>query len=88
MIQAGVLLPIVPILLLPFILIFFVLVVPLWAIALGVLGVVLLVCRGSAWAAHRVGVHALDGPTAGVQRAFRWVLTWGGFTERGKQPKA
>ncbi|HEX3866127.1 MAG TPA: hypothetical protein VHV78_05210 [Gemmatimonadaceae bacterium] len=79
------LLPIVPILLLPFILIFFVVVFPIWGVALGVIGLVLLVMRGLQWLANRAGVHALDGAADGVYRAFRWVLTFGGFTERMKQ---
>lgn len=88
MIQASVLLPIAPILLLPFILVFFVVVVPIWGVALGVIGLVLVIMRGLRWLAQRVGVHALDDPTDGVRRAFRWVLTFGGFTERGKaQPE-
>jgi hypothetical protein len=45
MIQLG-LVPIVPILLLPFILIFFVIVFPIWGVALGVLGLLLLIARG------------------------------------------
>jgi hypothetical protein len=76
------LLPIVPILLLPFILIFFVVVFPLWGVALGVLGLLLLVIRGLNWLAHKAGIHALDAPTAGVYRIFRWVLTFGGLALR------
>jgi hypothetical protein len=78
------LLPIVPILLLPFIIIFFVLVVPIWFVALGVIGLVLLIMRGLERLAHLAGSAALDAPAAGVYRAWRWVLTFGGFTERGK----
>jgi hypothetical protein len=85
MVQAS-LLPIAPILLLPFILIFFVVVVPIWGISLGVIGLVLVIMRGLRWLAHRFHVHALDGPTDGIRRAFRWVLTFGGFTERGNPP--
>ena len=85
MVQAS-LLPIAPILLLPFILIFFVVVVPIWGIALGVIGLVLVVMRALKWLAHRFRVHALDAPTEAVRRALRWVLTFGGFTERGKEP--
>lgn len=76
------LLPIVPILLFPFILVFFVVVVPIWGLSLGVVGLALLLMRGLRWLASRAGVHTLDGPTDGVHRAFRWVLTFGGFTER------
>jgi hypothetical protein len=86
MIQASVLLPIAPILLLPFILIFFVVVVPIWGIALGVIGLVLVILRGLRWVANRVGLHMLDQPTESVGRALHWVLTFGGFTERGNPP--
>ncbi|MDB4877637.1 MAG: hypothetical protein JWM41_4083 [Gemmatimonadetes bacterium] len=78
------LLPIVPILLLPFILIFFVVVFPLWALALGVLGFILVLIRGMDWLAKRIGVTALDGAVKGMQQAFRWVLTFGGFAEKLK----
>ncbi len=80
------LLPIVPILLLPFVLVFFVVVFPIWGVSLGVLGLVLLVMRGMKWLANRAGITALDGATAGVSRALHWVLTFGGFTERMKRP--
>lgn len=73
--------PIIPILLLPFILVFFVVIFPLWGISLGVLGLVLLLLRGLSKATN----GALDGPAAAVHRAFRWVLTFAGFTERGKE---
>jgi hypothetical protein len=78
------LLPIVPILLLPFIIIFFVLVMPIWFVALGVLGLALLIMRGLARLAHLAGSSTFDAPAMGVHRAFRWVITFGGFTERGK----
>jgi hypothetical protein len=76
------LLPIVPILLLPFILIFFVVVFPFWGVSLGVLGLLLLFMRGINWLAHKAGSSALDGATNGVYRAFRWVLTFGGLALR------
>ena len=73
MIQAAALLPIAPFLLLPFILLFFVIVFPFWLI-----GVVVL------WSLKSlVGVIG-GGPggrwSARVQIWFRWVLTFGGFT--------
>lgn len=76
------LVPIVPILLLPFILIFFVIVFPIWGVSLGVLGLVLLIVRGLNWLLGRVGVHALEPAAAGVHKAFRWVLTFGGLAEK------
>lgn len=82
------LLPIVPILLLPFILIFFVIVFPIWAVALGVLGLVLLIVRGVDWLAKQAGSDAVDGAARGMQRVFHWVLTFGGFAEKLKEPKS
>jgi hypothetical protein len=73
-VQAAALLPIAPILLLPFILIFFVVVFPFWLIGIAVLWVLKLLVRligggpGGRWSAR-------------VQIWFRWVLTFGGFTE-------
>ena len=74
-------LPIVPLLLLPFAIVFFVVVFPFWGIALGVLGLILLILRGLTAA----GISALAGPSAAVHRAFRWVLTFGGFVRLGEQ---
>ena len=82
------LLPIVPILLLPFILIFFIIVFPFWGVALGVLGLLLLILRGLDWLAKKAGSNAVDGDVKGLQRAFHWVLTFGGFTEKLKVPKS
>ena len=81
MIQLG-LVPIVPILLLPFILIFFVIVFPIWGVALGVLGLLLLIARGLDRLASLAGVHALGGAADAVARAFHWVLTFGGLAKR------
>jgi hypothetical protein len=78
--------PIIPILLLPFILVFFVVVFPLWMLSLAVLGLVLLALRGAAALSHRGEQRPFDGAAAAVHRLFRWVLTFGGFTERGKTP--
>jgi hypothetical protein len=77
--------PLIPILLLPFVLIFFIVIFPLWAVALGVLGLSLLIVRGLDAALKAMGVRALDGAVVGLRRALRWVLTFGGFTERGKK---
>lgn len=79
--------PFIPLLLLPFVLIFFIVIFPLWGTALGVLGLLLLLTRGLDWLLKLVGVQALGGTVTGLRRALRWVLTFGGFTERGKAPK-
>lgn len=76
--------PLIPILLLPFALIFFIVIFPLWGVSLGVLGLLLLIARGLDAAFKKVGIGALGGVVAGLRRALRWVLTFGGFTERGK----
>lgn len=79
---AAQLVPIVPILLLPFIIIAFVVFAPLWGAALLVLGVLRLIF----WPIERV-LAALHVPGAGegsaaLARANRWVSTLGGLTER------
>jgi len=76
------LIPVVPILLLPVILVFFVIVFPIWGLALGVLGFFLVIIRGIDALAKRLGVNAFDGAAQAMARAFRWVLTFGGFAER------
>jgi hypothetical protein len=81
MIQLG-LVPIVPILLLPFILIFFVIVFPIWGVALGVLGLLLLIARGLDRLARLAGVQAIAGVAEALAAAFRWVLTFGGLAKR------
>ena len=76
------LVPIVPILLLPFILIFFIIVFPIWGVSLGVLGLVLLIVRGLNWLLQRAGTNALQPAADGVYKAFRWVLTFGGLAKK------
>jgi len=76
---AATLLPIVPILLLPFILIFFVAVFPLWLLSLGVLGLLLVILRGLAKLGQLAGTDALSRAATRVHRVFRWVLTFGGL---------
>jgi hypothetical protein len=78
------LVPIVPILLLPFILVFFVIVFPIWGLALGVLGFFLIVIRGLNALVKKLGSDALDGAALGMEKSFRWVLTFGGFAQRKK----
>ena len=78
-VHAAALLPIAPILLLPFILVFFIVVFPFWLIAMAVLWIL------------RLLVRAVGGGPGGrwsdrVQIWFRWVLTFGGFTESYLRP--
>lgn len=77
------LLPIAPLILLPFALVFFVIVFPFWGVALGLLGLVLLILRGLNSLTH----GSLEEPTNAVYRAFRWVLTFGGFVRLGEGEK-
>ena len=76
------LLPIAPILLLPFIIVFFVVVFPIWGISLGVLGLLLLILRALDALGRAAGVDVFGPPVGALSRALRWVLTFGGFTER------
>lgn len=76
------LLPIAPILLLPFIIVFFVIVFPIWGISLGVVGLLLLIVRALDAIARAAGIEAFKPAVAAVSRAFRWVLTFAGFTDR------
>ncbi len=77
------LLPIAPLLLLPFAIVFFVVVFPLWGVGLGVLGLILVILRGLS----KLTGGALDGPATAVHKAFRWVLTFGGFVRLGEDAK-
>jgi len=77
------LLPIAPLILLPFALVFFVIVFPFWGVALGLLGLVLVILRGI----NSLAKGSLDGAVDSVNRAFRWVLTFGGFVRLGDQSK-
>ena len=79
------LLPIAPILLLPFIIVFFVIVFPIWGISLGVLGLLLLIVRALDALGRAAGVNVFAPAVSGISRALRWVLTFGGFTERFKE---
>jgi len=83
MIVAAQLLPIAPIILLPFALIFFVIVFPIWGVALGVLGLFLIILKGL----NAVTRGALTGAVNKVHSVFRWVLTFGGFVRLGQGEK-
>jgi hypothetical protein len=80
MIQIAALLPIAPILLLPFILIFFIAVFPLWLVAMAVLGVLLGIAKGIDAVLRGLKIDAtLSKP---VSNAFHWTLSWGGIANR------
>jgi hypothetical protein len=66
------LLPVAPILLMPFILIFFIAVFPLWLIAMIVLGLLRLIAR----AVFRQADHPLRRP---IEKSFDWVKSFGGL---------
>jgi len=76
------LIPIAPILLLPVILVVFVVVFPLWVVALGVVGLILVLVKGLDLLARAGGTQALAPVALGMHRAFRWVLTFGGLAEK------
>jgi hypothetical protein len=78
------LLPIAPLILLPFALVFFVLVFPFWGLGLGLLGLLLLLLRGID---RLTGKSSPSGATNAIHRAFRWVLTFGGFVRLGETNK-
>ena len=81
------LLPIAPILLLPFILVFLVVVFPIWGVALGLVGLVLLIVMALDAIARAAGLDTFSGAVTALRRALRWVLTFGGFTDRYSQKK-
>ncbi|CAN5851649.1 hypothetical protein BH11GEM2_BH11GEM2_31610 [soil metagenome] len=80
------LLPIAPILLLPFIIIFFIVVFPLWLVAMAVLGILLGICMAidAALGAMKVATR-ISGP---IKNAFHWTLSWGGIANRRDRPLA
>ena len=84
MIQMA-LLPIAPILLMPFILLFFVIVFPFWIVALAVLGTLLVISQGIDWVLRTMKLEARV--SAPISNAFHWTLSWGGIAERRDRPK-
>ena len=75
-IQAAALLPIAPLLLLPFIVAFFIIVFPIWLVAMIALAIV----RGMV----RLLVRRSDHPAvASLNRAFNWVKSFGGLIQLG-----
>ena len=84
MVQMAALLPIAPILLMPFIAIFFIIVFPLWLVATAVLGLLLLIVKGidAALGAMKSEVRIAKPFSA----AFHWTLSWGGIANRRDRP--
>ena len=73
-------LPVAPILLLPFIIVFFILVFPLWIVGVVELGLLMWVVRGlDALFKTRVSKP--------ISSAFHWTLSWGGLAERRDRPR-
>ncbi len=73
-------LPVAPILLMPFIILFFIIVFPLWVVAVAVLGLLMWLVRGvDALFKTRLSVP--------VSSAFHWTLSWGGLAERRDRPR-
>ena len=68
------LLPVAPLLLLPFILIFFVAVFPFWLIAI----LILLPVRAIA---RRVAPDPAQPTRARIEKTFRWIATFGGLID-------
>ncbi len=78
------LLPIAPILLMPFILLFFIIVFPLWLVAMAVLGILLGLAMGVDAILKSMKVEArISKP---ISNAFHWTLSWGGIANRRDRP--
>lgn len=75
-------LPVAPILLLPFLVLFFIVVFPLWLVAVAVLFPLLWIVRGAEWALRRGGVDVGRPVSGPLGRAAHWVLSWGGIAQR------
>ena len=79
------LLPIAPILLLPFIIAFFILVFPLWMVAMLILSILFGLAKGvdALLAAMKIRFR-ISKP---VSEVFHWTLSWGGIADRRDRPK-
>lgn len=78
------LLPIAPILLMPFILLFFIIVFPVWLVAMAVLGILLGITKSIDAALGAMNAQSrISGP---ISNAFHWTLSWGGIANRRDKP--
>ena len=82
------LVPVVPLLLLPFIFIVFVIVFPLWVVGLAVVGLLLVIVVGADKIARTMNMHFLEAPARAIRIAFRWVLTFGGLAKSQAEREA
>jgi hypothetical protein len=82
------LLPIIPILLLPFILIVFVIVFPLWLVALAVVGLIYVIVAGADKLALAMNIGAFSPAARAIRIALRWVLTFGGLARSQAEREA
>jgi uncharacterized SAM-binding protein YcdF (DUF218 family) len=77
MIAAATLLPIAPLLLLPFIIVFFIAIFPPWLVTVALLGAM-------RWLAQRVAPESAL--ARGLERALQWVVSFGGLIKRNPNP--
>ena len=82
-----VLLPVAPVLLLPFIILFFIVVFPLWLVALAVLGTMLGITRGVDALLRAMKVADGSPTSKQISNAFHWTLSWGGLAQRRDKPR-
>lgn len=80
-------LPIAPIILMPFIILFFILVFPLWLVAIAVLGFLMILTRAVEWTLRLVRVSIQQPISRPVSNAFHWTLSWGGLAQRRDRPR-
>lgn len=78
------LLPIAPILLMPFILIFFIIVFPVWLVAMALLGILLGIAMGIDAILKAMKLEARVSKP--ISNAFHWTLSWGGIANRRDRP--
>jgi hypothetical protein len=78
------LLPIAPILLMPFILIFFIIVFPVWLVAMALLGILLGIAMGIDAILRAMKLEARVSKP--ISNAFHWTLSWGGIANRRDRP--
>jgi hypothetical protein len=79
-------LPVAPILLLPFIVVFFALIFPFWLVAIALLGLLMLLTRAVEWPLRAAGTTLGQPLSRPLSSAFHWTLSWGGIAERRDRP--